>query len=59
MARPQHISDDTIIEALAAAGEVTAAELADAPRHRPVHRGQAPGRPRRRPGRSGASRAAG
>ena len=29
MARPQHISDDTIIEALAAEGEVTAADLAD------------------------------
>jgi len=29
MARPQHISDDTIIEALANEGEVTAADLAD------------------------------
>ena len=29
MARPQHISDDTIIEALATEGEVTAADLAD------------------------------
>ena len=29
MARPQHISDDTIIEALATDGEVTAADLAD------------------------------
>ena len=29
MARPQQISDDTIIEALAADGEVTAADLAD------------------------------
>jgi DNA-binding MarR family transcriptional regulator len=29
MARPQHISDDTIVKALAAAGEVTAAALAD------------------------------
>ena len=50
MARPQHISDDTIIEALAAAGEVTAAELAERPRHGPVHRGQTPRRPRRRRG---------
>ncbi|MGH8917188.1 MAG: winged helix-turn-helix transcriptional regulator [Actinomycetes bacterium] len=29
MARPQHISDDSIIEALATDGEVTAADLAD------------------------------
>ena len=29
MARPQHISDDTIIKALATEGEVTAADLAD------------------------------
>ena len=29
MARPQHISDDTIIETLANEGEVTAADLAD------------------------------
>ena len=29
MARPQHISDDTIIDALATEGEVTAADLAD------------------------------
>ena len=29
MARPQHISDDTITKALAAAGEATAAEVAD------------------------------
>ncbi len=28
MARPQHISDDSIVEALAAGGEVTAAEVA-------------------------------
>ena len=46
MARPQHISDDTIIEALAAEGR-RPRPIWLTVRYRPVHRGQTPRRPRR------------
>ncbi len=46
MAATQTVTTDQILDALAARPGVSAAELADAARTGPVHRGQAPGRPR-------------
>ena len=62
MARPLQITDDTIVKALAAGGEVTAGRAGRPVGDGPVHRGQAPRRPRSRgggpahPGRAGERR---